>query len=114
MNTIADAIARSAIRVSQARAGVLSGPVDANGNNLQIGETAFRAPFTKLQTAVATRMHGDSIRCQARMCLPNSLGITITEKTEVIHLPTGEHYGVVQIGEQNPISAEIPVLLRLL
>ncbi len=90
----------------------VDGTADANGYNLQIGERKFNAAFSRLQSAVELRQFGRSLQCTAKIALPRSLAIPVSDGTVVIHIVTGERYVVTQIGVEASILADIPILLR--
>lgn len=118
------AIATFAQLAARTRAQSLGGRVEdatcaSDGNNLSIpdatapgGIRRFRAPFTRLTTAVELRTHGRSLRCTAVIMLRAQLGLTLDETTIVTHLPSGETYDVAQIGIEHPNSSEHRILLR--
>lgn len=112
-----DAIARFSAQGARVRAESFGGRVEdgtceASGNNLQIGSTKFRAPFSKLSTVVELRTHGRTLRCSAVILLRRELGIEIDETTKVKHLSSGDIYEVAQIGVELGASQEKRVLLH--
>lgn len=109
--SLAAAIRTFAEQAARERAEVFSGPVNAAGCNLQIGQRQFRAAFTELVTAIEATMHGKRVLCSASVLIPASLNLAIDVDTVVTHLPTGAVYEVAQY-RPHPTAVVTSVLLR--